>query len=80
MKRTRQIITAAVGLFDAKLDLPSRPASPASCSATLRPWPAHHMGAGMSHMLEKMGLTVQLGETGTAKDVAARLLGSEPDT
>ena len=41
---------------------------------------AHHMGAGMSHMLEKMGLTVQLGESGSAREVAARVLGGEPDT
>ena len=41
---------------------------------------AHHMGAGMSHMLEKMGLTVQLGESGGAREVAARVLGGERDT
>ena len=41
---------------------------------------AHHMGAGMTHMLEKMGLTVQLGETGSAREAAARVLGGERDT
>ena len=34
----------------------------------------HHMGAGMTHMLEKMGLTVRLGETGSAREAAARVL------
>ena len=41
---------------------------------------AHHMGAGMTHMLEKMGLTVRLGETGSAREAAARVLGGERDT
>jgi predicted Fe-Mo cluster-binding NifX family protein len=41
---------------------------------------AHHMGAGMLHMLEKMGITVRLGETGSAKETAARVLGGELDT
>ena len=36
---------------------------------------AHHMGAGMSHMLDKMGLTVVLSETGSAREAAARVLG-----
>jgi len=40
----------------------------------------HHMGAGMTHMLEKMGLTVRLGETGSAREAAARVLGGERDT
>ena len=40
---------------------------------------AHHMGAGMTHMLEKMGLTVRLGETGSAREAAARVLGGERD-
>jgi len=35
---------------------------------------AHHMGSGMTHMLGKMGLTVRLGETGDAKEAAARAL------
>jgi predicted Fe-Mo cluster-binding NifX family protein len=34
---------------------------------------AHHMGAGMMHMLEKMGLTLRLGERGSAKEAAARV-------
>jgi hypothetical protein len=38
------------------------------------------MGAGMTHMLEKMGLTVRLGETGSAREAAARALGGERDT
>ena len=29
---------------------------------------AHHMGAGMVHMLGKMGLTVQLGAAGSARE------------
>ena len=37
---------------------------------------AHHMGAPMAHMLEKMGLSVRLGETGSAREAAARVLGS----
>ena len=41
---------------------------------------AHHMGAGMKHMLEKMELTVRLGETGSAREAAARVPGGEPDT
>ena len=40
---------------------------------------AHHMGAPMAHMLEKMGLTVRLGETGSAREAAARVLGGELD-
>ncbi len=40
---------------------------------------AHHMGAGMTHMLEKMGLTVRLGEAGSAREAAARVLGGERD-
>ena len=40
---------------------------------------AHHMGAGMTHMLEKMGLTVRLGETGSAREAAARMRGGERD-
>jgi predicted Fe-Mo cluster-binding NifX family protein len=40
---------------------------------------AHHMGDGMRHMLEKMGLTVRLGEAGSAKESATRVLGVEPD-
>ena len=39
---------------------------------------AHHMGAPMAHMLEKMGLTVKLGESGQAREVAVRVPGSEP--
>src|ERR1700687_561124 len=35
---------------------------------------AHHMGAGMTHMLDKMGLAVMLDETGSARDAAARML------
>ena len=35
---------------------------------------AHHMGLPMANMLSKMGLTVRLGETGDARDVAAKLL------
>jgi hypothetical protein len=38
------------------------------------------MGAGMTHMLEKMGPTVRLGETGSAREAAARVLGGERDT
>ena len=38
---------------------------------------AHHMGPPMAHMLEKMGLTVRLGETGSAREAVARVLGSE---
>ena len=34
---------------------------------------AHHMGAAMSHMLGKMGLTVMLDETGNAREAAARM-------
>jgi predicted Fe-Mo cluster-binding NifX family protein len=41
---------------------------------------AQHMGAGMTHMLEKMGLTVRLGETGNAREAAAGVLGGERDT
>jgi predicted Fe-Mo cluster-binding NifX family protein len=42
---------------------------------------AHHAGPGMEHMLGKMGLIVRLGETGGAKEVAARVLGGgERDT
>ena len=41
---------------------------------------AHHMGAGMTHTLEKMGLTMRLGETGSAREAAARVLGGERDT
>jgi predicted Fe-Mo cluster-binding NifX family protein len=43
---------------------------------------SQHMGPGMEHMLGKMGLTVRLGETGGAKEVAARMLArdsSAPD-
>jgi predicted Fe-Mo cluster-binding NifX family protein len=40
---------------------------------------AHHMGAPMAHMLEKMGLTVQLGEAGNAREAAARMLDGEQD-
>jgi predicted Fe-Mo cluster-binding NifX family protein len=29
---------------------------------------AHHMGDGMRHMLEKMGLAVELGATGNARE------------
>ena len=36
---------------------------------------ADHMGAPMAHMLEKMGLSVRLGETGSAREVAARAFG-----
>jgi predicted Fe-Mo cluster-binding NifX family protein len=36
---------------------------------------AQHMGAGMTHMLAKMGLTVRLGENGSAREAAARMLG-----
>jgi predicted Fe-Mo cluster-binding NifX family protein len=38
---------------------------------------ADHMGAGMAHMLEKMGLTVRLGETGNAREAAGRVLGGD---
>ena len=38
---------------------------------------AHHMGPGMEHMLGKMGLTVRLGETGVAREAAARALSGE---
>jgi predicted Fe-Mo cluster-binding NifX family protein len=38
---------------------------------------AHHMGPPMVNMLAKMGLTVRLGETGDARDAAARLLAGE---
>lgn len=38
---------------------------------------AHHMGAGMAHMLEKMGLTVQLGSTGSAREAARGAFGTE---
>ena len=41
---------------------------------------AHHMGAGMTHMLDKMGLTVRLGETGDGKEAAARMFGGERGT
>ena len=33
---------------------------------------ADHMGAGMTHMLGKMGLHVQLGESGNAREAALR--------
>jgi len=36
---------------------------------------AHHMGEPMRHMLEKMGLTVRLGEAGGARESATRVLG-----
>jgi predicted Fe-Mo cluster-binding NifX family protein len=38
---------------------------------------AHHMGPGMEHMLRKMGLAVRLGETGDAREAAARALSGE---
>ena len=41
---------------------------------------ADHMGAGMTHMLEKMGLTVRLGETCSAREAAARVHSGERDT
>jgi hypothetical protein len=34
----------------------------------------------MTHMLGKMGLTVRLGETGSAREAATRVLGGERDT
>jgi hypothetical protein len=34
------------------------------------------MGAGMTNMLDKMGLAVSLGETGSAREAAARSGGS----
>ena len=38
---------------------------------------AHHMGAGMAHMLEKMGLTMQLGSTGSAREAARGAFATE---
>ena len=40
---------------------------------------AHHMGDGMRHMLEKMGLTVRLGEAGSARESATTAVGGDPD-
>jgi len=40
---------------------------------------AHHMGAPMARMLQKMGLTVRLGEAGNAREAAARAVGGEQD-
>ena len=40
---------------------------------------AHHMGPPMAHMLEKMGLSVRLGETGSAREAAARAFASAPE-
>lgn len=40
---------------------------------------AHHMGAPMAHMLQKMGITVRLGETGNARDAATRALDGAQD-
>ena len=40
---------------------------------------AHHMGDGMRHMLDKMGLTVRLGEAGSARESATTAVGGDPD-
>lgn len=40
---------------------------------------AHHMGPPMAHMLAKMGLSVRLGETGSAREAAARAFASAPE-
>ncbi len=40
---------------------------------------AHHMGDGMKRMLEKMGLTVRLGEAGSARESATTAIGVDPD-
>ncbi len=40
---------------------------------------AHHMGDGMRHMLEKMGLTVRLGAAGSARGSATTAVGVDPD-
>ena len=36
---------------------------------------AHQMGSPMANMLEKMGLSVRLDQTGSARDAAARMFG-----
>ena len=40
---------------------------------------AHHMGDGMRRMLEKMGLTVRLGASGSARESASTAVGVDPD-
>ena len=42
---------------------------------------AHHMGPPMANMLEKMGLSVRLDQTGSAREAAARMFdgGSEAE-
>jgi predicted Fe-Mo cluster-binding NifX family protein len=40
---------------------------------------AHHMGEGMRHMLEKMGLTVRLGASGSARESTTTAVGVDPE-
>jgi predicted Fe-Mo cluster-binding NifX family protein len=39
---------------------------------------AHHMGAGMSHMLERLGIRVHLGAGGPAREAVATAIADPP--